>query len=332
MKILLWKIGALGDVLMTTPLLRQLRRACPTAQIEYLTGRGCAPMLEGNPHVDRVVTFDEQILYHARATDLRKLLPLLRGYDSVYVLDKHWIFSLLAFAARVPLRVGFARRRFEGWPHTVEVPYGVIRHEIDCYLDLGEAAGIVVDREDVALELPARAPYPMEPPYTVLVNSGGANAGERSEVRTMPDAVFDALVRHCLRRAPVVFLGSSGEAPYYQRWTGDGVRNLCGQTSLQQAWSVLRGASEVFTTDTGLMHMAAAVNSNVTAIFGPTHPLRKCPPGARWVWADAAVYDGDYEVLGRVPRRQYFETITLADIVERARPAPWPRGPGGPQP
>jgi ADP-heptose:LPS heptosyltransferase len=96
MKIAIWKIGALGDVLMTTPLVRQLRRACPSAQIDYVIGRSSAVVIQGNPNLDRVVTFDEAILYERKLGKLRSIVDLLRGYDVIFVLDKHWIFALLA--------------------------------------------------------------------------------------------------------------------------------------------------------------------------------------------------------------------------------------------
>lgn len=315
MKILLWKIGALGDVLMTTPLVRQLRRALPHARIDYLTGGTCAPVVEGNPHLDAVLCFDERILYRARVGRLQEVLARLRGYDAILVLDKHWVFSVLARAARVPVRTGFARRRFEGALHTHKVGYGALRHEIHYYLDLAEALGLPVDRADLRLELPAASAYPLDGPVIVLANSGGANPYESSQARRMPDELFAALVTHCAQRARCVFLGTAQEHAYYERMADARALNLCGRTDLRQAWSVLSQADAVYSTDSGLMHMAAAVNRNVVAVFGPTHPLRKCPPGARWAWKDQALYDPAYEVFGRVPVGSYFRNLRLQDIL-----------------
>lgn len=320
-KILLWKIGALGDVVMTTPLVRQLRRQLPGARIDYLTGRGSAVVLQGNPHLDQVVGFDEEILYARRIARLGEVVRLLRGYDAVFVLDKHWIFALLARAARVPTRIGFARRRWEGALHTHRVPYGALRHEIDCYLDLAEAFGLVADRSDTRLELPPATPYPLAQPYIVLVNSGGANGYESSEARRMPAALFGELVARCAQRARPVFLGAKSESRDYEALRAGDALNLCGRTTLPEAWAVLQGAQAVYCSDTGLMHMAAAVNPNVTAVFGPTHPARKCPPGARWVWGDEARYDPRYEVFGEKPQDRYFGSLALADILEHAHPS-----------
>jgi ADP-heptose:LPS heptosyltransferase len=323
MKILLWKIGALGDIVMTTPLVRQLRRALPGASIDYLTGRGCASILEGNPHIDQIRSFDESILYGGQVGRLREVLPLLHGYNCVFTLDKHWIFPLLARMADTPARIGFRRRPHEGLLLTQKVRYGALRHEIDYYLDLVEAAGWPIRRDDVALEGPREAAFPCEPGCMVLINSGGDNANENSKARRMPDTLFRALVEACAAQHPVVFLGSASEAGYYERFAGPGRRNLCGRTSLAQATAVLRQAARVISTDTGLMHLAAAVNTQVTAVFGPTHPMRKCPPGVRWAWSDEARYDPRYELFGSIPEGRYFGSLTVAHILEQPHPSPF---------
>ena len=319
MKILLWKIGALGDVVMTTPLLRQLRHAVPeSAEIDFLTGKACVKVLEGNVHIHRVIGFDEDILFKGKFARIATILQYLRGYDAIFVLDKHWIFSLLAWMSRAPMRIGFSRRTWEGALHTHRVPYGPLRHEIHYYLDLAQAFGISVDRSDVALDLPTSIPFPVPHPYVVLINSGGANPGERSEVRKLPVALFGALVEAFLNRTTVVFLGTQAESDYYAQFAGSRTVNLCGRTNLPQAWSVLRDAQAVYATDSGLMHMAGAVNARLTAMFGPTHPSRKCPPKARWAWSDQAIYDSAYEMFGKVPAGDYFRNMRLADILDNS--------------
>lgn len=310
-----WKIGALGDVLMTTPLVRQVRKAFPEAKIDYLVGRACAAMLEGNSHLDSVITFDETILYERKIAQLGSIVKLLRGYDVVFVLDKHWIFGLLAFCAQAPVRIGFARRSWEGVFHTQKLPYHKVEHEINYYLELGKTLGLSIDFSDISLELPESKSYLIEQPYIVLINGGGSNAYEQSAVRRMPPELFGELVQQCQVDGKVVFLGARDEWVEYEKFASERTINLCGKTSLQEAWHVLKHAQAVFSTDTGLMHMAGAVNSNLTAIFGPTHPLRKCPPGAQWIWDDEDIYDEAYELYGHIPNGRYFRKLSGAKIL-----------------
>lgn len=310
---------------MTTPLVRQLRKAWPQARIDYLVGASSRAALTDNPHLDEVFTFDETILYRGQPARLGEVLARLKGYDTLFVMDKHWIFSVLARASGVPVRIGFRRRRLEGLGLTHRVSYGPLRHEIDYYLDLAEAAGAAVAREDVALEFNGSTPFELVPRTIVLVNSGGANAYEDSQVRRMPDALFAELVHACSREATVVFAGSASESAYYAQFASPACVNLCGRTSLPEAAALLRQAARVITTDTGLMHLAAAVNRNVTAVFGPTHPQRKCPPRARWVWADAHRYDAAYEVRGRVPVGRFFQSLSAQDVLRHGHPSPLDR-------
>lgn len=311
MKVLLWKIGALGDVVMTTPLVRQLRARLPDAQIDYLVGRSSRVIVDGNPHLDQVLEFDEHILFGGQALRLGEILEKLRGYDIVYVLDKHWVFTLLAWLARVPRRIGFRRRAVEGWFLTQAVPYGEVAHEVDYYLRLLAASGLAMDASDRRLELPAAVAYPLPQPYTVLVNSGGRNANEQSSVRQLPADLFRALAARVACEQQVVFVGSAPERAYYDALGVPGAVNLCGSIALPQVWGVLQDAARVYTTDCGLMHMAGALNANVTGIFGPTHPRRKCPPGARFVWRDEPRYEAAYELFGRLPRGRYFSELTV---------------------
>ena len=82
-----------------------------------------------------------------------------------------------------------------------------------------------------------------------------------------------------------------------------------------QAVALLKNAAGVITTDCGVMHMAAAVNPRVVAVFGPTHPKRKCPPGARSVWGDESRYSFAYEDSGALPEGPYFGTLDAAQVV-----------------
>jgi len=335
MKILLWKIGALGDVLMTTPLVRQLRAARPEATIAYLVGRTSAAALAGNPSLTQIETFDERILSAKRAWQLPGLLPRLRGYDMVFVLDKHWVFGMLASLAGIPIRIGFDRAGAGRW-HTATVPYGGLQHEVCYYLDLLAAAGLPVAFDDRDLVPPTfEDPLPVwrtaaagghfecpaiPPPdgYVVLINAGGNNVREQTSIRKLPDGLFEAVASQCAAHRPVVFLGSRSEREYYAHHFPTGI-NLAGQTTLGQAAAILRNAQAVITTDNGLMHLAGAVNQNVVAIFGPTHPARKCPPGATPVWADADCYDPRYEFDGTPVVGPFFKRLTAKQILENVR-------------
>lgn len=326
MNVLVWKYGALGDLLMCTPLLRQLRRARPDARITALVGRRSAAAIAGHPACDRIETFDERTMTAAGSWRLPALIARLARADQVFVLDKHRVFGLLARLSGVRARIGFDRFGEGRW-HSTAVPYGdAIRHEVDCYLSLLTAAGLPMDAQDRALEAPgllaaappASLPWALPSGYRVLINAGGINPREHSTVRRLPSALFETVAQRCAALGPVVFLGNEAERQAYPAG-GPDVVNLAGRTTLAQAAAVLRGARAVITTDCGLMHLAGAVGAPTVALFGPTNPHRLCPPGVRPLWVDEDRYDSAYETFGRVPAGQWFERLS-ADRIMAALP------------
>lgn len=73
-KILIFKTGAIGDVIMTTPFLRQLRKNYPNAQIDYLIGNTTSQILENNPNINEIIRFDEKIFFQKKIFKWKKLI------------------------------------------------------------------------------------------------------------------------------------------------------------------------------------------------------------------------------------------------------------------
>lgn len=145
-KILFFKFGALGDVLLTTPLVRAMREQFPYATIDYCLGQWAAPALQNNPHLSSVVTFTDS------TNTLKRLVPLLTtlwrlrraDYDVVFVLDRAWQAGLLGTFIG-GYTIGFDRLG-EGFALDTSIPYGYESHEqaphdIDTYLALGKHLG-----------------------------------------------------------------------------------------------------------------------------------------------------------------------------------------------
>lgn len=96
------------------------------------------------------------------------------------------------------------------------MPFGSLRQDVHYYLDLLEASGRPMDRNDTRLELPPVADYAVPGPYVVAINAGGNNPGEASDVQERPRDLFESLVQHLVQRRRVVFLGSPSERASYE--------------------------------------------------------------------------------------------------------------------
>jgi ADP-heptose:LPS heptosyltransferase len=326
-RILFLKFGALGDVLMTTPLLRQTRKMFPGANIDYCVAEPFAAAVRGNAHLDNLITFTPNIFTDKKIVEFLKLARCLcsKKYDLIFVLDKHPVFAVLAFLAGARQRIGFNRDRMARLFLTESVEYGALRHDIHCNLDLLEKVA-VPDYTDTKLdffemvtyqEILTRFPLLREP-YFVCVNSGGSNIREATGIRRLPPPLFVDFLTVVAADRLTVLLGDNGDREYYSSLPlPANVLNLAGATSISECATIIAHCQKMFTTDCGLMHLAATTGTPIRAFFGPTHPRRLGPltDAAEVIWKDEAVYDPDYHTRGRIPRQPYFRTLGLRDLI-----------------
>ena len=322
-KILIFKLGLLGDVLMTTPFVRQLRRMYPEAEIQYWVGRSYGAALVGNPHLSSVVEFEEQIFFRRDVREIYRLWRKLRSerFTVAFFLGKHWIFNALARSLGIPRRIGFVREPISRLFLTEAVRYFDIRHESYYYLDLLTFCGMP-EFSDTKMEV-ALSPETEQCVDRILserglhefvgvINSGGNNAGETQFARRLPDDFFEKLVNALARHNSVLLIGNRADCAYYSRFTfPTNVQNLGGALSFHESLALMKRASRIFTTDCGGMHMAAVVNDRLTTFFGPQHPRRTAPllPNVEIIWAHSDRYSPEYSLYNCRPDTGAFEKL-----------------------
>ena len=138
-KILIMRSGAIGDVVMTTPLIKAIRRKFPSAEIDYLTGNWSKKVLEGNPQLNRIISFDDRIVYEKNWNGVWELIKEIRTerFDLAFVLDKSYHWGVLAYLMGIKQRIGFDRFG-EGFAHNLNVVYDGSKYEGDYNLELVE--------------------------------------------------------------------------------------------------------------------------------------------------------------------------------------------------
>ena len=317
MKILLLKAGALGDILMTTPVIRQLREHFPSAQIDYMVGNGCQTVLNDNPHLNSVITFDSNIFFKHKLIDMLKLAKNIRAkqYDIVFLFDKHWIFSLTSFLAGIKKRIGFARDFPSRIFLTEYVNYKLPRHEIHYYLDLVDKIA-KANHNDTKMDLSINKTSKEKVQtfirknnlhnFLVFINSGGENSVETGGTRKLPNTFFKKTLKKLSKNNQILLIGGKTDKDYYDKFIlNKNITNIAGQFTNAESTELMRFAKRVYTTDCGPMHMAATVNNNITAYFGPTNPKRKAPlvKHIETVWNDEDIYEETYELYGKIPKK-----------------------------
>lgn len=284
---------------MTTPLLAVLRRAYPQARLVYVAGSWSKVIPEHHPAVDAVIDCGNVGI--AGRYNLRAYLQLaakLRAehFDLAFVLDRSPLLTLLPWLAGIPRRVG-PDSLGRGFSLTVRVPTSstpdALQHQAEIYLDLARAIDLPIDTPRMRFvptaEERQRVMQQAEQYGTrklvALFPGGGSNPGMELTAKRWPLERYRVLARRLVDEldAQVLLIGGAGdESLNTQLQAGldvpEGrVVNLAGKTSIGELAAWLERCALFIGNDSSPMHLAAAVNTPVIAIFGPTSPQEYGP-------------------------------------------------------
>ncbi|HEX8130560.1 MAG TPA: lipopolysaccharide heptosyltransferase I [Pyrinomonadaceae bacterium] len=302
MKILIVKLGSIGDIVHTLPTLAAIRRALPRAEVAWVVEQRAAEILRDNPLVDRLIEIDTKALRRWRPLSgetlsaTRRQLQRLRASAFDVALDFQGLLKSAAIArlARAPRVYGFARRSLREpasrflLTHTVNVPLdtNVIRKN----LALASAAlGISVPLDGDEFEFPiAVSPEQEREALDAAALAGGKfailNAGGGWPTKLWSaerfGALSDALLeRHNLRSLVTYGPGERELAESVVRASRTGAAWPVS-LSLKGFYALARRASLYVGGDTGPTHLAVAAGAPVVGLFGPTEWWRNGSPRA----------------------------------------------------
>lgn len=273
MKVLVLRFSSIGDIVLTTPVLRSLYQQIG-AEVHVLTKRAFAPILEPNPYVARVFSFEK---------DIHELLPALHEEQYDHIIDLH--HNLRSLRLKLVLRrpsSAFDKLNLEKWL-LVNTGLDLLPdvHIVQRYMAAAAHLGVQYDGQgldhfippDQEIHLPRLYPHLTEGRYVAF-----ALGATHATKRLPPDQMLDICQQVPL---PIVLLGGKAEQPTGEMIaetlnTGSSetprIINACGRLSLHQSASVLRQSGVVLTHDTGLMHIAAALRKPIVSVWGSTVP------------------------------------------------------------
>ncbi len=287
----------LGDAVMTTPALRQLRAAFPSAHIALLVTPLTAGLFEGSPFVDEVMPYrrkeDGVAAFSQAVREIRA-----REFDLALLFQNAFEAALLAWLGGVPLRIGYAMHgRAALLTHRLQhdaAHQG--RHQVHDYLDIVEhaarLAGTSFERDTVAsltasttqrqaaTALLQRHSLTARP--LIALNTAATN----SRAKCWPLENFATLADRLAteRGAQIVLIGAASErdnaaAVIAQMRTAQAL-NLAGETSMSELIGLLAACDLLVSNDTGPAHVAAALATPTLTLFGPTNEFETAPTGA----------------------------------------------------
>lgn len=292
MKILVIGPSWVGDMMMSHSLYRSLKAQYPDAQIDVMAPAWCRPLLDRMPEVRQALAMP---LGHGALAlgERRRLGVSLReqGYDRAYVLPNSFKSALVPFFAKVPTRTGWRGEMRYGLLNDVRIlDKAAFPLMVQRYVALAYPRDQMHRAEDLPQPLlwpqlqVAQAEIDAVLPTFDLVSErsliGFCPGAEFGPAKRWPHYHYASLAQTLIERGHhVVLFGSAkdneaGEAirdtlPESLR---DFCTNLAGKTSLDQAVVLIAACHAVVSNDSGLMHVAAALNRPLVALYGPSSP------------------------------------------------------------
>jgi ADP-heptose:LPS heptosyltransferase len=266
-KILIIRFSSIGDIVLTSPVIRCLHEQIKDVEIHFLTKRKFASIVENNPYITKVYAVEK---------DVSEVIPQLKAesYDRIVDLHKN-LRSFQVILRLMKPYSSFNKLNFKKWllvRFKAKVMPSV--HIVDRYMKAVEKLGVVNNGNGLDFFIPlvdeinaGSLPVPFNSGYVGFVIGG------RHNTKILP---IDKVVEICIGlNKPVILLGGPEDAlrgEVISQIPGLNVMNACGKYSLMQSASLVRQADFIITNDTGLMHIAAALRKPIVSVWGNTLP------------------------------------------------------------
>ena len=300
MNVLIVKLSAIGDVVHTLPSLRALRKLYPDAHVTWVVEEAAADLLAGHPDLNRVIVSSRKrwvdSIMHLRGTgatakEVTSFLKTLRDRRYDLVIDFHGLFksAVIVLASGGRRKLGYkSMQELSGLFYNEKIPEDMAKHAVDRYLDFARHLGAPAAEAEFIIPIDDEHRKRV---HTLLVSKGIDPA--EAFVAINPVAYWDTKLWENEKFArlsdriakelgmKLIFTGGGGDETIGRiraMMTAPSV-SLEGETSLRELAYLYKISRLVVTTDSGPMHIAAAVGTPTVALFGPTDPRRTGPYG-----------------------------------------------------
>jgi ADP-heptose:LPS heptosyltransferase len=323
MKFLVIRFSSIGDIVLTTPVVRCLKQQAHVAQVHFLTKKSFKGIVETNPYIDKVKLLNEDN-WDAMIDDLKQ-----EKYD--YIIDLHHnIRTLRVKKALKAKSFSFNKLNIQKWLLTaLKINTMPPMHIVDRNMATVKSFGVVNDGKGLDYFIPEKdvvkqSDIPAQHQFGFI----GIVIGAALNTKKLP---VHKLKELCSKiDFPIVLLGGPED-----RANGDEIAsvdsikvyNACGKFNLNESADLVRKAKLIITHDTGLMHVAAAFKKPIISIWGNTTPLF----GMNAYYGNTQVTDIRHEIsvscrpcskigYDKCPRR-HFKCMEQQDMIKVAQEA-----------
>jgi ADP-heptose:LPS heptosyltransferase len=268
-KILVIRFSSIGDIVLTSPVIRCLKQQLPEVEVHVLTKESNRQLFDSNPYINKVYSFSEK-------RSLSEVTALLKKEKYDFVVDLHK--NLRSFRVKRALSVrskSFPKLNFRKYL-LVQFKWNIMPeiHIVDRYFEAVKPLGVKNDHEGLDFFIPKHEVF--DPESLPLIFCNGYHAvvlGGQHKTKIFPAEKVIEVAQYLEK--PIVLLGGPEDAERGEKIVlslGEKALNKCGKLSLFQSALIVKNALSVLTNDTGLMHIAAAFRKNIVSIWGNTVP------------------------------------------------------------
>lgn len=285
----------LGDLVMTTAAIADIRAHFPDAKISALCLSGLAPLLKNDPNIDEVITYIRPSGWIRRFEHFDLIQDIRQGeFDLGILFTNSFTSAYWVWRGHVKERLGF-RGNLRSWMLTKAEPFPKTReqqHLVTTYKELLKPLGVPLsttspslyltnEEKQAAKELLALKGYANDKGILLGINPGAAYGSAKCWLPERFVAVSQKLLEN--EHLYIVYFGDQAGAPLVdaicKELPAERVINLAGKTSLRELMALIASCSLFLTNDSGPMHMAAALKIPLVALFGSTNDTSTGPYG-----------------------------------------------------
>lgn len=266
-KFLIIRFSSIGDIVLTTPVVRCLKTQNDDFEVHYLTKAKFAPVIEANPYIDKIHTLDN---------NFSQLIKDLKKEDFNYVIDLHR--NIRTFRVKNSLRklsFSFNKLNIKKWL-LVNLKINKLPeiHIVDRYLETVQLFS--AENDDKGLDFfinphdelnISEFPEIHNKPFLIIVTGGG------HYTKQIPKDKIIEIINSI--SAPIVLIGGKEDiekAHQIEVAVNKKVLNFTGKLNIGQSASLIKHSAMIVTADTGMMHIAAAFKKNILSVWGNTIP------------------------------------------------------------
>lgn len=266
-KFLVIRFSSIGDIVLTSPIVRGLKQQVESAEIHFVTKKKHAGIVNSNPYIDKLHLLEDNIV---------NLIKELEQERFDYIIDLHQNIrsNRIKRSLKVP-SFSFTKLNFEKWL-MVQLKINRLpqKHIVDRYMDTVSVFDLKDDGKGLDFFIPedevfrqSDLPEPFQKGYVAFVIAG------TYFTKKLPTGKISEICQNI--PFPVILLGGKDESEEGEKVLSESkgnVLNYAGKINLNQSASLVRNARVVLTNDTGLMHIAAAFKKKILSFWGNTIP------------------------------------------------------------